>query len=248
MNIKRLGFIIFVSFIFAICIYLLIGKITFFKIKHVQIESKMEFLDKKKIQKALSNDVSGNFFTVSLKSMQEKLQALPFVEEIKIVRIWPNTIKIRISEIKSIAKVKLNQNHLFVLANNCGFVNISNNKYNDLENLASIDLHNNFLDNTQQNKVCQIFKSLNSNISKINSFKDQSLDKKLNLTSINFNSINSVSFVINNSFTVNLGKLNFNNKDIDLKISKLGRYLNKKNNIENIKYVDLRYTNGIAVK
>ena len=72
MEIKRLSLIVCISFFFAVTLYFLVENISYFKIKHVQIESKMEFLDQSKVEQVLKDNFSGNFFTVSLKNIRKK--------------------------------------------------------------------------------------------------------------------------------------------------------------------------------
>lgn len=243
MDIKRLGIITFLSLFLALCVYLLIGNLSFFKIENIRIESKMEFLDKSEIKEALIKNINGNFFTVNLSNIQNKLQSLPFVKDVKVLRIWPNSLKIRIQEIQGIGRVKLSDNNLYILANNCNFLKTTLNRFEEFNNLTIVSVDKAYLTDYEKNNICDTYRFLKEKFSKIN----QNSLKPIILSQVNINSINSVSCSVNDDLIVNLGKSNDKNT-INQKISRLEYFINKKNNIKDYRYIDLRYTNGIAVK
>jgi len=243
MDIKRFGIISFASLALALLIYLVVGNVSFFKIKNIKIESKMEFLNQAEIKIALKKDVSNSFFTVSLSGIQEKLKSLPFVKEAKVMRVWPNSLKIKITEIEAIARVKVNKLGLYVLANNCKYLKTSQNKFLEFKSLPIVSIDKDELSNYEKVRICDTFNFISNGFVKLNN----KLNLNVRLTQVNINSINSISCVLNNEVLINLGKP-ADQTAINLKISRLQDYIQKQKNINDFRYIDLRYTNGIAAK
>jgi len=243
MDIKRFGIIAFSSLVLAMLVYLLIGNVSFFKIKNIKIESKMEFLNQAEIKNALKKDVANSFFTVSLSNIQKKLESLPFVKEAKVMRVWPNSLKIKITEIDAIARVKVNKLGIFILANNCKYLKTSPQKFLSFENLPVVSIDKEDLSNYEKLRICDTFNFINNGFAQLN----KNLNLNVQLSQININPINSISCVINKEVLINFGKP-IDQKAIKLKISRLQNYISKQKNINDFRYIDLRYTNGIAAK
>lgn len=243
MDIKRIGIITFSSLILAVLVYLLIGNVSFFKIKKIKIESKMEFLDQKEIKNTLKKDVSNSFFTVSLSDIQKNIESLPFVKEAKVIRVWPDSLKINITEIEAIARVKVNNQGLYILANNCKYLQTNSKKFLTFKNLPVVSIDKDDMSSYEKVKICDTFNFISNSFAKLN----KNLNTNVKLSQININPINSISCVVNNEVLINLGKP-IDLESINSKILRLQNYIKRQKNINDFRYIDLRYTNGIAAK
>jgi cell division protein FtsQ len=76
---------------------------TVLPIESVQIEGEFRYLDKRKLQDSALPHVSGGFFSVNLDRIRNHLVELPWVEDVSIRRQWPNALRIRVMEKQPVA-------------------------------------------------------------------------------------------------------------------------------------------------
>lgn len=69
-----------------------------FNIETVQIEGEFKYLSKQHLQSTAIPFVTGGFFSVRLDAIRDQLIKLPWVEDVSIRRRWPNTLSIRVIE------------------------------------------------------------------------------------------------------------------------------------------------------
>ena len=95
-----------------------------FKTEEIIIENNF-ILSDKKIKKQLSFLYQKNLFFVSAKEINQKLNKLEFIDSLKVKKIYPNKIKIKIYEKKPIAVLN-DKKEKFFLTDNNEVINYSN--------------------------------------------------------------------------------------------------------------------------
>lgn len=71
-------------------------------IKYIKLQARCERLDDKIIKKHMDRYVKG-FFSTDVMKLKQKLLEIPFVDEINIKRIWPDTLLVTILEQRFVA-------------------------------------------------------------------------------------------------------------------------------------------------
>ena len=72
-------------------------------ILHVTVEGKFHHIDKNALVKAVTPYVRGSFVSVDVASIRQAGEALPWVKQIQVRRIWPDTLNLIVEEQKAIA-------------------------------------------------------------------------------------------------------------------------------------------------
>jgi len=73
-------------------------------IKYVRIEGAFQYLEKDKVKKVLKEHVINGFYNADIQHIQASVSALPWVEEGRVKRVWPDAIKIIIDEQVPVAR------------------------------------------------------------------------------------------------------------------------------------------------
>jgi len=75
-----------------------------FPIAFVRVEGEIENLDAAKLQEALRPAVNGGYFSVGLGEIEAAARSFAWVDGIRVVRTWPDTLEIGITEQKAVAR------------------------------------------------------------------------------------------------------------------------------------------------
>ncbi len=71
-------------------------------IQSIKIEGEFAFLDKAQLQSQVVPQVNGGFFNVNLNRVRDALIDLPWVEDVSVRRQWPNALLVRVIEQKPV--------------------------------------------------------------------------------------------------------------------------------------------------
>ncbi len=192
-------------------------------IKYVRIEGTFQYIEKTKIKQVLKGQVNNGLYNASIKNIQQSVAGLPWVNSVKVKRVWPDAIEIKITEQVPIAKWYLTE---LVNKNGDLFKPDNLNKFEHLPMIAG---------NTGNEKKL------------LETMADLTIDLKENnmkLTEFQVSNRRAWTIKIQNGMELILGRNEpFKNLQRFLKT----RHLLGKEQLAKIKVVDLRYPNGYAL-
>jgi cell division protein FtsQ len=73
-------------------------------IKIVRIDGELKYLQKAELENSVADVVSGGFFNIDLKAIMNRAHQLPWVDEVSVKRIWPDTVVMNIREQVAVAR------------------------------------------------------------------------------------------------------------------------------------------------
>lgn len=73
-------------------------------VKHVTVEGEFRHADKDGLVAAVSPFVRGSFVDVDVASIRQAGEALPWVKQIQVRRVWPDTLHLVVEEHKAVAR------------------------------------------------------------------------------------------------------------------------------------------------
>ncbi|KPU82042.1 cell division protein FtsQ [Psychromonas sp. PRT-SC03] len=165
-----------------------------------------------------------NFFTLEIGEIQHQLEALPWVYSVSIRKRWPATIKIHIVEQSIVA-----------IWNDSALLN----RFGEIVHASPKKLKGQYVslygEDKFANDVLITYRKINQ-LLKVNHFKIASLEN---------DDRQATQVVLRNSFKLNLGQ--------EQKLDRIQNFLKvfplleKKYDVDNIDYVDLRYDTGFAI-
>lgn len=69
----------------------------------VSINGEIQYLSQQQLQKTISDNLVGGYFTIDLEQIRDALLTLPWMQEVSIRRVWPSGLNIAIEEKTAIA-------------------------------------------------------------------------------------------------------------------------------------------------
>lgn len=70
----------------------------------IKVEANYGHLSPEILQKSISRDLPASFWTVDVRALKARLEAMAWVQSVDIEKVWPETLKIRISEKQVLAR------------------------------------------------------------------------------------------------------------------------------------------------
>ncbi|NNJ91445.1 MAG: FtsQ-type POTRA domain-containing protein [Gammaproteobacteria bacterium] len=189
-------------------------------VKVVRIDGELKYLQKAELENAVAGVVSGGFFNIDLKSVMNKAHELPWVEEVSVKRIWPDTVVMEIREREAIAR--WGDKHLVT---GSGEIFLPNELLPEgLPVLIGMD--------DRSVEVVELFKREKPRFARLG----------LKIATLHVNKRGAWSIAFDNGLHIAIGRMDIKNRlrrlaDNFVAISQRG----------NPEYIDLRYRYGIAV-
>ena len=69
-----------------------------FPLLKVAVDGELRYLDRTKLREVVIDAIDGNFFTVDMPAVRERVQALPWVDDASVRRVWPDTLTMEVVE------------------------------------------------------------------------------------------------------------------------------------------------------
>ncbi len=194
------------------------------EISNVVIDAEFKRVNSEQIRITVAANKQRSFFKLNANEIRDNLLQIPWVKEVSVNKKWPDTLRIRLKEHKAVAV----WNELKLLNSNGDIFEVDS-----LEDLSSLPHFNS--------------KTANSKIvwNKYMRFNDIIKNIGFDIVSCEISTIGSWNLVLNNGINLIVGS--------DYQDAKLVRLAETwesllKTNETLPSYVDLRYTNGYAVK
>lgn len=73
-------------------------------VKHVTVEGEIRHVDRDELVQAVSPYVRGSFLDVDVASIRSAGEALPWIKQIQVRRVWPDTLHLVVEEHKAVAR------------------------------------------------------------------------------------------------------------------------------------------------
>lgn len=193
-------------------------------IKQIRIVGELQRVDPEKIQKVVMPRVIGGLYSVDIQQIRESVEQLTWVQSAKIKRVWPDTINIKIKEQQPIVRWRANS-----LLNNQGQIFRPSN--------INVFYHLPLLEGPiGSEKVL---------LTKMQAMSAMLKKQGMQLTELRVNERRAWKLKLDRQMEVKLGV-----NGIDKKFK---RFLNSfaligEAQMHKVAVVDLRYTNGYAIK
>ncbi len=192
-------------------------------IKYVRIEGTFQYIEKYKIKQVLKGQVNNGLYNASIKNIHQSVADLPWVSSVKVKRVWPDAIEIKVSEQVPIARWYSTD-----LVNKKGelFKPDNINKFEHLPMIAG---------NTgNEQKLLEIMKDLTIDLK----------EHDMKLAEFRVSNRRAWTIKLQNGMELKLGR-NEPSKHLQRFLKTL--HLIGKEQLTKIKVVDLRYPNGYAM-
>ncbi|MGA2655795.1 MAG: cell division protein FtsQ/DivIB [Gammaproteobacteria bacterium] len=146
-------------FLLLLAILLIIGY-TYVKdpalwpINAVEVTTQLDKVKPEAVKETVLQYVGDSFFTIKMDAMQQDLQRLPWVQKVNIERIWPDTLKIAITEQTAVLRWQ-----------DTGFINDKGELF-DPKQAHTLKLPKLSGDEVRYQEVLSVYKQLNTQLAK----------------------------------------------------------------------------------
>jgi len=69
-----------------------------FPVRSVQVSGRMVYVDESRIRSRVSENINHNFFMQDIDDIRTSLLQLPWIEDVYVRRVWPDTLRIEVRE------------------------------------------------------------------------------------------------------------------------------------------------------
>ena len=193
-------------------------------IRGVKVEGEFRYLEQQDIYEALGGLASGGFFNVDVRAVKEAAESLPWVDSASVRRAWPDTLRIEITEQIPLAKWGENQ-----------VVNVRGELFEPPLKGLPENLPQFIGPSGTGQKVAENFQSLSIKMKKID----------LQISELKLTERRAWQLRLTNGLRLLLGKV-ADGERLERFVSAYPKLLGDKS--AQVDSVDLRYTNGFAVR
>jgi len=192
-------------------------------VRYVRIEGAFQYIAKEKVKQVLKEQVNNGLYNADIQQIQLSVNQLPWIESVRVKRVWPDAIDIRIVEQTPVVRWRGE-----------GLLNLNGEVFvpDNISEFSGLPLVSGPVGN--ERKLLEIMKGLDVALS----------DRQMELVEFLVNERRAWSIKLKNGVEIILGR--------NEPLSKFQRFLKTvtligEEQIEKIVVVDLRYSNGYAV-
>ena len=191
-------------------------------IRTIQLAGSFEYLDQDEVEQALQSYIGQGFFSLDIHQLQRSLHEKPWTDSVSVRRIWPDKIRVTISEKKPVAR--WDEQHL--LSDKARVYQADTRDFSHLPLVHAM--------NHRPEWVLTRFYALDARFT--------SVDERVQALRVDSRGALDVELI--NGLQIKLGR-----SDIERKIDRLISIYSKQilPRREQIERLDLRYSNGFAV-
>jgi cell division protein FtsQ len=77
---------------------------TFFPVRTVKVVGQMQHVTQQQLDYVVQHEVKGTFFTFKVAAVRDAFEKLPWVKKVMVYRRWPDTIEVSLTEHKAVAR------------------------------------------------------------------------------------------------------------------------------------------------
>ena len=192
-------------------------------LQQVKLEAPFNKVSKQQLHKVVSAQVKAGFFSVDVDAITAAVDALPWVDTVEVRRVWPDTLHVTVNEQVALARWR-----------DQALVNVRGELfYPAAESFPAgmVELHG--PDNSVANMALQF------------SVFNRALEQTgLNMKRVVLSQRRAWELELNDSITVVLGR-----GDMEMRLQRFVQfYPQLLAKADNVKRIDMRYTNGFAVQ
>ncbi len=194
-------------------------------VKKIRVHGAFVNVDEAMLHRAITNVVAGGYFNVDVAHVREVVEKLPWVSEASVRRVWPDTLSVSVVEQKPVA----------VSHDESGLINANGDVFKPLNKKVPAALPV-FDGSPHLNKMMLSHYYEMNNLLKTISQK---------IIYLKIDARHAIELKLNNGLKVVLGRENTMGR-----LERLMKIYNKilANRINEIDVIDLRYTNGMAIR
>lgn len=209
----------------VIAVYWVVEQQNLLPVKRIQVESKLQQLSQQQLQNVISPLVDSGLLGINVADIKKELEAIAWVDKADVRIIWPDALRINVKE--QIPTARWGQGKLL---NTRGEIFAPQNVSQQFNNLPYLNGPQG-----QERKVAQMYLLVREVLE----------SRGIGIASIELDERRAWSITTADNVAIKLGK-----SDVDSKITRFLKGYDKKlsKHFAQIAYVDLRYTNGFAVK
>jgi len=206
----------------VIMVPLLLPRSDIMPIETIRISGQLKQLDTRNIQKQLEHYLGQGFFSVDIKSIQQKISQQAWIESVSIQRVWPDKLAVHITEKVPVAR--WNEQHL--LSNRGVIFSAQSNRFMQLP-----------LINGYAGKPLDL-------LQRFNVMKQKFMAQGVEVSEMKEDSKGALTLLLNSNLIVKIGS-----DKSDIKIKHLLAVYDQqiKPREDRIKQIDFRYSNGFAI-
>jgi cell division protein FtsQ len=196
----------------------------YFPLTKIKISGEFHHINAATVQKLVVPYLQQGFFGVNTTALQDELQQIPWVSTVAVERSWPNALRITIAEHQPMAHWNGN-----------ALVNTQGQVFSPADANAQQSLPYFVGPLGQQILMLKTYQSLNAGLQPLS----------LTIKQLYLTDRHAWQLQLNNGIIVNIG-----NQDILVRLKRFTTIYQKlfAERADNVAYVDMRYSNGIAVK
>ncbi len=194
-------------------------------VKRIQVESKLQQLSQQQLQNVISPLVDSGLLGINVADIKQQLETIAWVDKADVRIIWPDALRINVKE--QIPTARWGDGKLLNTRGEIFAPQIMSEQFNNLPYLNGPQ--------GQERKVAQMYLLVREVLE----------SRGIDIASIQLDERRAWSITTADDVAIKLGK-----SDVDSKITRFLKGYDKKlsEHFAQIAYVDLRYTNGFAVK
>ena len=226
---RRLKLLVFGSLLMAcgLFIYKLYLPTTL-PFKKIQVYGSLQWVDREKLNALVLRDMNGGFFSLNVKGLKQNLEQLEWIKSVAIRRVWPDVLQVMVAEQQPVA-----------LWNDESIIN----RNGELFVSAMEQVPDGMVQITGPAGMHRVL------VEHFNALSEMTVSLGLAITNITVNERRAMRVTLNNGIQLFMGRV----RDTSDSSAEMMRFVRAYKatlapKIDRVQFVDLRYTNGVAVR